>query len=198
MLKLTALREHHFIRNIRLELSKTVFLHQNNGVFKPSNPFACIETCPWHVLRILIQPVQHLDAPRLRQCIKVSILRPQNSGSSSIPPQLRFEAKLPSLIAMSLYSLLVISRTRLLSPRDLTGFGFLLHGVYRCSTQLHLARSSAQPRYLPCGLAKLHHGGMLCVLDCLSFVFAMIPRCLCEDEAGSFLCQGGKSPFIPS
>jgi hypothetical protein len=131
MLKLTASREHHFIRNIRLELCKTVFLHRNNGVFKPSNPSTCIETCPWHVLRILIPPVQQWNAPRLRQCIKLAYCAPK-SGSSSIPlPNSTSKRSFSLWIAMSLHSLLVISRTRLLSPRDPTGFDFLLHGDYR-------------------------------------------------------------------
>src|SRR5437868_4138731 len=90
MLKLTASREHHFIRNIRLELCKTVFLHQNNGVFKPPNPFACTETCPWHVLLILIQPIQHLNAPRLRQYIKLACCAPkQRVIEHSAPTPLR-------------------------------------------------------------------------------------------------------------
>jgi hypothetical protein len=138
MLELTAPREHHLIRNIRLELCKTVFLHQNNGVFKPSNPFACIETCPWHILRILIPPVQHLNAPRLRECIKSASCAPkQRVIEHSAPTPLRSKASL--FDSMSLDSLLVMSWTRLLSPSDPTEFDFLLHGVDRCSTQLLLA-----------------------------------------------------------
>jgi hypothetical protein len=97
MLKLTASREHHFIRNIGLELCKTVFLHRNNGVFKPSHPSTCIETCPWHVLRILIPPLQQLNAPRLRQCIKLAYCAPKKRVIEHPPPQLHFEAKLLSL-----------------------------------------------------------------------------------------------------
>src|SRR5271154_5536798 len=111
---------------------------------------------------------------------QVSILRPKTAGHRAFRPNSASKQSFSLWIVMSLHSLLVISRTRLLSPRDPTGFDFLLHGVDLCSTQLLPAWSSTQPRCLSCGLATFITEGMLCVLDCLSFVFAMKPRCLCE------------------
>jgi len=139
MLKSTASREHRFIRNIRLELCKTVLpsseqrclhavkpfrMHRDLSMAYPSDPHSTSSA------------FERSTSARVHQ---VSILPPQNSGSSSIPPPTPLRSKASLFDGMSLDSLLVISWTRLLSPSDPTEFDFLLHGVDRCSTQLLLA-----------------------------------------------------------